>query len=60
MSDLDVHVFGDASAKGVVAVGDVAAVGQGDADQAVLFVVVVFAEHRALLAHDFANAAGGC
>ncbi|WP_405591697.1 MULTISPECIES: hypothetical protein [unclassified Pseudomonas] len=28
-----VDVFGDASAEGVVAVGDVAAVGQGDADQ---------------------------
>ena len=38
-----IHFFGDASAKGVVAVGNVSAVGQGDAGEAMLAVVVVAA-----------------
>lgn len=50
-----VHVFGDASAKGVVAVGDVAAVGQGDADQAVLAVVAVMAHQSLAGAASFAD-----
>ena len=38
-----VDFFGDASAEGVVAVGHLAAVRQGDADQPVLAVVAVVA-----------------
>ena len=50
-----VDVFGDASAEGVVAVGDVAAVGQGDADQAVLAVVAVVAHQSLAGAASFAD-----
>ena len=50
-----VHFFGDASAEGVVAVGDVAAVGQGDADQAVLAVVAVVAHQSLAGAASFAD-----
>ena len=50
-----VHVFGNASAKGVVAVGDVAAVGQGDADQAVLAVVAVVAHQSLARTASFAD-----
>ena len=50
-----VDVFGDASAEGVVAVGDVAAVGQGDADQAVLAVVAVVAHQALAGAASFAD-----
>ena len=43
-----IHFFGDASAKGVVAVGNVSAVGQGDAGEAMLAVVVVAAPVKGL------------
>ena len=48
-----VHVFGDASAKGVVAVGHLAAVRQGDANQPVLAVVTVVAGQALACAASF-------
>ena len=48
-----VDFFGDATAKRVVAVGHVAAVRQGDADQSVLAVVVVIAGEALACAASF-------
>ena len=50
-----VDFFSNASAEGVVAVGDVAAVGQGDADQAVLTVVAVTADQALAGAASFSD-----
>lgn len=50
-----VDLLGDASAEGVVAVGDLAPVRQADADQAVLAVVAVFGDQLLPGAAAFAN-----
>ena len=54
-----VDLLGDASAEGVVAVGDLAPVRQADADQAVLAVVAVFGDQLLPGAAAFANEIAG-